>query len=53
MLDRGEVLVYMPTVSPSAIADMVGRCIKAKFMEFVLARDNEVLPFAYIVDEAH
>ena len=53
MLDRGDVLVYMPTVSPSPIADTVGRCIKAKFMEFVFTRANKVRPFAYIVDEAH
>ncbi|HMD21840.1 MAG TPA: type IV secretory system conjugative DNA transfer family protein [Alloacidobacterium sp.] len=53
MLNRGDVLVYIPTVSPSAIADMVGRCIKAKFMEFVFTRANKVRPFAYIVDEAH
>ncbi|HTZ90710.1 MAG TPA: hypothetical protein VMA71_10220 [Alloacidobacterium sp.] len=53
MLDKGDVLVYIPTVSPSAIADTVGRCIKAKFMEFVFTRTNKVRPFGYIVDEAH
>jgi hypothetical protein len=53
MLDRGDVLVYIPTISPSAIADTIGRCIKAKFLEFVFTRANKVRPFAYIVDEAH
>jgi hypothetical protein len=53
MLERGDALVYIPTISPSAIADTVGRCIKAKFMEFVFTRENKVRPFAYIVDEAH
>jgi hypothetical protein len=53
MLNNGDVLVYMATVAPSPIADMVGRCIKAKFMEFVFTRENKVRPFVYIVDEAH
>lgn len=53
MLNRGDVLIYIPTVSASAIADTVGRCIKAKFMEFVFTRPNKVRPLAYVVDEAH
>jgi hypothetical protein len=48
----GEILVYIPTVSPSEVAVIVGRCIKAKFLEFVFTRTNKVRPFAYIVDEA-
>jgi hypothetical protein len=53
MLDDGDVLVYIPTVSASAIADTLGRCIKSRFMEFVFTRANKTRPFAYIVDEAH
>jgi hypothetical protein len=50
-LENGDLVVYVPTASP--IADMVGRCLKAKFFEFAFERENKVRPFFYVVDEAH
>jgi hypothetical protein len=51
VLEQGDVVVHVPTDSP--IADMVGRCLKAKFFEFAFQRENKVRPFFYVVDEAH
>ena len=51
VLEKGDVVVYVPTASP--IADMVGRCLKSKFFEFAFQRENKVRPFFYVVDEAH
>lgn len=51
-LHRGDLVVYAPD-SSSPIADMVGRCLKAKFFEFAFQRENKVRPFFYVVDEAH
>lgn len=51
-LARGDLVIYAPN-SSSPIADMVGRCLKAKFFEFAFQRANKVRPFFYVVDEAH
>lgn len=52
-IDRGDVVVYVPTANVSPIADTVGRCFKSKFFEFAFQRSNKVRPFFYVVDEAH
>jgi hypothetical protein len=51
-LDEGHVVVYVPTARPSSVADIVARCLKAKFFEFSFGRENKVRPFFYVVDEA-
>jgi len=51
VLEKGDLVVYVPTASP--IADIVGRCLKSKFFEFAFERENKVRPFFYVVDEAH
>jgi hypothetical protein len=52
VLNNGDAVVYVPK-SGSPIADMVGRCLKAKFFEFAFERENRARPFFYVVDEAH
>jgi len=52
VLNNGDAVVYVPKPG-SPIADMVGRCLKAKFFEFAFERGNKVRPFFYVVDEAH
>jgi hypothetical protein len=51
-LDEGHIVVYVPTTRPSSVADIVARCLKAKFFEFSFERENKVRPFFYVVDEA-
>jgi hypothetical protein len=51
-IERGDVVVYIPTPTVSPIADTVGRCLKSKFFEFAFQRSNKVRPFFYVVDEA-
>jgi hypothetical protein len=51
-LNNGDAVVYVPSES-TGIADLIGRCLKAKFFEFSFKRENQVRPFFYVVDEAH
>ena len=52
VLNNGDAVVYVPKPG-SPIADMVARCLKAKFFEFAFERESKARPFFYVVDEAH
>jgi type IV secretory pathway TraG/TraD family ATPase VirD4 len=53
VVNAGDIVLYVPTLDPSSIGDMVARCLKTKFFEFAFQRDNKARPLFYVVDEFH